>query len=123
MPGGPELTELGARKALWDQLVGVLMDEFKLVPEWKSSSGKWSMRLKRGKRNIVYLIPDTGGFRVSFALGGKAVEAARKALPQPVIALIDAAPRYPEGTGLRMDVNSAGDVPVVQTLVRIKLEN
>ena len=37
--------------------------------------------------------------------------------------LIDEAPRYPEGTGIRFEVRRAGDVTLVKKLARIKLEN
>ncbi len=118
-----ELTEeLGTRKPLWDQLVAVLKEEYKLVEEWNYSK-KWSLRLKRGKRNIVYLLPSPQAIQASFALGGKAVEQARKELPPAVVQVIDAAPRYAEGTGVRLAVNEAADIAVIQKLARIKLEN
>jgi uncharacterized protein DUF3788 len=62
---------LGAGKALWDELVDGLARETKLTREWNSYSKKagWSLRLKRGDRNIVYLSPFRGCFRASFALG------------------------------------------------------
>jgi hypothetical protein len=70
--------ELGASKALWDELVADLAAEHKLTQEWNSYSKKagWSLRLKLRDRNIVYLSPLRGSFRASFALGDKAVKAA-----------------------------------------------
>ena len=38
----------------------------------------WSLRLKVKKRNIVYLAPCNGCFRVAFIFGDRAVAAARQ---------------------------------------------
>jgi Protein of unknown function (DUF3788) len=117
--------ELGPSRALWDGLLAGLARDCGLnETEWNSYSPKagWSLRVKRGKRNIVYLSPGHGCFMASFALGDKAVEAARASrLPQRVIAILDAAKRYAEGTAVRLDVNSPADVAVVVKLAAIKL--
>ncbi len=118
---------LGPAKALWDQLVGALAQEYGVdVPEWNSYSPKagWSLRLKHKDRNIVYLAPSKGGFMASFALGDKAVKAARKAgLPERVIKVIDEAKRYAEGTAVRLGVKSSRDIAIVKKLAAIKLAN
>src|ERR1039458_434924 len=98
-PTAAELTAaLGPAKALWDQLLVGLADEHNLtVQEWNSYSRKagWSLRLKLKDRNILYLTSCRGSFFVSFALGDKAVEAARQSrLPQSVIKTINDAKRY-----------------------------
>ncbi|MBZ5507255.1 MAG: DUF3788 domain-containing protein [Acidobacteriia bacterium] len=117
---------LGPAKKLWSQLLADLTADGIDVQEWGSSSKKlgWSLRLKHGDRIIVYLAPCQGCFRASFALGDKAVQAARQSgLPAPVIKIINEAKRYAEGTGLRLDVKTAKDAAVVKKLARIKLEN
>jgi hypothetical protein len=118
--------ELGASKALWDELVDELAKEHKLAREWSSYSKKagWSLRLKRGERNIVYLSPFHGCFRASFALGDKAVQAARESgLPQKTTKIINEAKRYAEGTAVRIDVNGPEDLPTVKQLAVIKLDH
>ena len=126
-PTASELkAELGASKALWDELVADLAREYKLAREWNRYSKKagWSLRLKRGERNIVYLSPLRGGFRASFALGDKAVQAAlASGLPKPIIKLIKEAKRYAEGTAVRIEVNEREDIEVVKRLAAIKLEH
>jgi len=118
---------LGPSKALWDQLVDDLAKEHGVdVQEWTSYSVKagWSLRLKHKKRNIVYLGAHQDGFHVAFIFGEKAVRAARQSkLPQRVLKIIAEAPRYPEGTGIRVDVRSPKDLAVVKKLAAIKLEN
>ena len=118
---------LGASKQFWVKLVADLADENGVdVQEWNSYSPKagWALRLKRKKRTIVWLSPCHSYFRVMFILGDKAVKAARQSkLPQRIMKIIDEATRYPEGTGLRIDVKGAKDIPVIKKLAAIKLEN
>jgi hypothetical protein len=79
--------------------------------------------LKRGDRNIVYLSPFRGSFRASFALGEKAVAAARKScLPPRILKSIAGVKRYPEGTAVRIEVNDPEDAAIVKMLAAIKLE-
>jgi hypothetical protein len=127
-PTDAELTAaLGPAKALWDRLLGELADEHNLtVQEWKSYSLKagWSLRLKRKRRNIVYLSPCRDCFRVMFILGDNAMAAARQSgLPQTVIKILSAAPRYPEGTGVRLEIKKAKDIGAITKLAGIKLSH
>ncbi len=118
---------LGPAKPIWDHVLEDLATELDLVDlEWKSYSPKhgWSARLKRGKRNILHLAPCEGSFLVLFILGQKAVLAARAGAPsRRLTKLLDEAPRYPEGTGVRIEPVTARDVPLIRKLARIKLEN
>jgi hypothetical protein len=59
---------------------------------------------------------------VSFALGDKAVQAARQSgLPQSVIKIIDEARRYAEGTGIRIEMKKPRDIKIAKQLAAIKL--
>jgi hypothetical protein len=127
-PTSDELHEaLGPSKALWDQLVKELADESRVaIQEWSSYSRKagWALRLKRAERTILYLSPCQGSFRASFALGDKAVQAARQCrLPARAIKIISDAKRYPEGTAVRMDVKTAKDLAIVKKLAAVKLDS
>lgn len=116
---------LGVAAPAWNELLNWLKEEEKLSErEWNSSSPKygWALRVKQKKRNIVYLAPCNGCFRVSFILGDKAVAAAReRKLPKVVLKALDQAPRYPEGTGLRLLVSKSKDLPPIRTLTEVKL--
>jgi len=109
---------LGSVHALWERLRAAVA----LPGEWHSYSKKagWSMRLKSGDRNVVYLIPGKGAFDVSFALGDRAVAAAREA---GLAHLVDGAKRYAEGTAVRFTVAKVKDIATVEKLVRIKLDH
>ena len=116
-------TELGAARALWDELLTELALP---IQEWNSYSPKagWSLKLKLKKRTIVYLAPCHGSFRVAFVLGDKAMEAARQLkLPKAVLKIIDEAPRYPEGSGLRLEIAARKDLAAVKKLAEVKLAN
>jgi hypothetical protein len=118
---------LGDAKALWDKLLEDLAGRLKLtVQEWNSYSSKagWSLRLKFKDRNIVYLAPCKECFFASFALGDKAVAAARAiGLPPNVLKIINEAKRYAEGTAVRLEIKQAKDIEAVTKLAGIKLAN
>ena len=118
---------LGDAKRLWDGLIADMADRHGVaVQEWSSYSLKagWALRLKRGKRTILWMSPCAGSFRVMFILGGKAVVAARQSgLSARLLRIIDEAPKYAEGTGVRLDIHGPRDLPAVGKLAVIKLEN
>jgi hypothetical protein len=117
-------TALGPACELWDDLIaGVTAACGVDGREWKSSGKKygWSLRLLVKKRRIIYLSPRAGSFGVAFILGAKAVDAARGgALPSKIAKLVENGDRYPEGTGVRIEVSSARDIPGIVKLASIK---
>ena len=120
-------TVLGPAKPVWDALVAALTaDAIVDTQEWKSYSRKagWALRLARGKRTIVWLSPCDRQIRVAFILGDKALAAIRAAkLPARIVSLLADAPKYPEGTGLRLHIASAKDLPSLRKLAKIKLDH
>ena len=114
---------LGPAKALWDEVIDALKKDCP-TKEWNSYPVKagWSLKLKKKDRTILYLGPWEGGFRVAFALGDKAVKAARESqLPKPMIKLLDEAKKYAEGTAVRFNVTNEADVEAVKKLAAIKI--
>ena len=118
---------LGASLSLWNKLVSELKRELKIdTVEWHTASAKWgwSLRLQSKRRNIVYLGPREGCFLAAFALGDKAIAAARKNdLPDDVLKNIAGSKRYAEGTAVRIEVRTGDDVEVVKKLAKIKIAN
>jgi len=116
---------LGPAIARWDTLVRRVGARFgPVTEEWKHPGAKhgWSMRLKRGGRNLVYLIPGNGRFLVALVFGERAVRAIHESdVPAAVKALIDAATPYVEGRGIRLEVATDDDVELVERLVHLKL--
>lgn len=118
---------LGPAKPAWDQLLADLSQEHGVdAHEWKCYSPKWgwSLRATRKKRTIVWLAPLTESFEVVFILGEKAMIEARqtKLLPRGVKAL-NAAPKYPEGSGVRFKITSSRDIGTLKKLAAIKIAN
>ena len=118
---------LGPAKALWDGLVTDLKSKNELDgQEWKSYSPKhgWSLRLMRKKRNIIYLAPCPESFHVMFILGDKAMTAIRECkLPRKFQKIIAEAPKYPEGTGIRIEAVGSRDIASIKKLAQIKLQS
>jgi hypothetical protein len=118
---------LGAAKLVWDQLLAELDRECDVMgQEWNCYSPKagWSLRVKRKTRTIVWLGPRAGSFVAAFVLGDKAMEAARAAkLPQRVVKLMEEAPKYAEGTGIRLAIKAPKDIPAVKAIAAIKIAN
>ena len=116
---------LGPAATAWQDLVArVGRTGSPLTEEWNFASAKfgWSMRLKSGDRILLYLIPQTGQFLAGIVLGPKAVAAAQDAgLPAAVLEAIAAAPRFAEGTGVRLPVADKKSVPPILKLLALKL--
>jgi hypothetical protein len=115
---------LGSTAASWKQLIDWFGEQGVGIQDWNSSSPKhgWSLRLKLKSRTIAYLSPCDDCFRVAFALGDRAVAAARNGdLSKGTLKLLDEAPRYAEGTGVRLMVKAPKDLAAIRKLALIKL--
>lgn len=127
MPTTEEVSAvLGKTAELWMQFIDWLAERDVTGQEWQSVSPKygWGLRLKFKKRTIVYLGPCDGCFRVAFVLGDRAVATARQSdLPKTTLKLLDEAPHYAEGTGLRLIVKAPKDLAAIRKLALIKLAN
>jgi hypothetical protein len=121
------LEVLGANGGLWTDLRQHLEEEYgPLVEEWKHYGQKtgWLLKLLRKKRNLFFLTPLEGHFRMTFIFGDKAVAAIEESdVPMEVIEELKQARKYAEGRGMSLFVRKAEDVATVKKLVAIKLAN
>lgn len=128
-PTHAEVAEaLGPKVKIWDELVQWMSEKLGASEqEWKGVVVKkygWSLRLKKKGRNVIYLSPGKGCFMASFILSDKALDQAKHAhLPKAVEDVLAAAPRYPEGNGLRLLVDRASDLAAVRKIAAIKVAN
>ena len=127
-PGAAEIKEaLGRSSMHWFGLIELVESEFTpAVATWTFGGAKWgwALRLKQKKRAVLYMTPGRKHFLVGFALGEKAVKAARAAkLPGPVWTLISGAQKYAEGRAVRMEVRTKKDLENVMKVARIKMAN
>ena len=118
---------LGRAFASWNELRRVIASRFApLSEDWgfASKSTGWGLRLKQPARTVLYMTPCKGYFLASFALGEKAVKAAREStLPASILEIIDNAKKYAEGRGVRLEVRTLKDVRNVEELAVIKMKN
>jgi hypothetical protein len=116
---------LGRSAGRWDEFVAHLESEFAPVTrEWifAGANWGWSLRLKRKKRAIVYLTPREKFFTAGFALGEKAVAAARAAgLDAATRKLIDEADRYAEGRAVKFEIRTKADLAPVRIIATAKM--
>lgn len=125
-PPQPEAVSriLGEAAGLWQQLIAHVQETCAPIAEqWNFSGARfgWSLRLKHKDRVILYLTPQQGQFLAGLALGEKAARAAHEnGLPEAVLAVIDSAPKYAEGRGIRMAVQGQDEVEVLKRLVELK---
>ena len=97
-----------------------------LAVDWGFAGKKWgwSLRLKHKKRAVLYMTPSTGFFYVGFALGEKAVSAARQSeLPQSLLDVIEGSQKYAEGRAVRIEVRTSRDLGNAVRLATIKMSN
>lgn len=116
---------LGPAYPLWSEITGhVVKKSPQATSEWKWSGAQfgWSFRLKDSKRNLIYMLPGENSFRVSFALGERAVAVVESSdLPESVKDELRTAKRFVEGRPLRLSVSSQRETDMVRTLVDIKV--
>lgn len=127
-PTDAELTAaLGPSRPVWDHLLADLAEQHGVTGhEWKSYSPKagWSLRVTRKGRTVVWLGPGHHAFTVAFIIGDRAMRVVRESgWPQRIRAAIENAPKYPEGTGIRLQVKSSRDIAALMKLATIKLAN
>jgi len=115
---------LGVKAALWKEIETDLRAALgDLAVEWKHYGAKsgWILKLLLKKRNLFFLTPGDGHFRVAFVFGEKAVEAiAEGGFAASLVGELQAARKYAEGRGLRIEVESDADVRTVVALAKIK---
>jgi len=126
VPSPAELTRvLGGSARLWFRIVDeVTREHGPVVEQWNHAGARfgWSLRLRRKDRVVLYLTPQSKGFLAGVVVGEKAARAAReRRLPAAALALLEAAPRYAEGRGVRLTVRTLKEVEIVLHLVALKL--
>jgi hypothetical protein len=115
---------LGKKAGLWNAIereLGSALGD--LNTDWKHYGAKsgWIMKLLWKKRNLFFLTPGEGRFRVAFVFGDKAVKTiAAGGFAETLIEELRAARKYAEGRGLRIEVESEADVRTVVALAKIK---
>ena len=116
---------LGRALGTWDDLIAHVEATYPPITQlWNFAGAKygWSLRLKCKDRVVLYMTPQAGVFLLGLVLGEKTAQAAHEMeLPDSVLPLIDAAPRYAEGRGIRLPVITGDDLAAVRALAALKM--
>jgi hypothetical protein len=92
---------------------------------WKYTSEKfgWGFQIKDKKRAIVYLLPRDKYFKVGLVFGMKAVKKIMSTnIHDSIKKLINDAPEYAEGKGIRIDVKDDSLLNDIKELIQIKIK-
>jgi hypothetical protein len=115
---------LGRSATLWAELIdSVIKNTGGMTQTWSFSSAKygWSLRLKKKERIILYMTPQRNQFLVGVVLGERAsAGSAQDRISPSTRTLIDEAPRYAEGRGIRLSVRTRHDLQVALELAALK---
>jgi hypothetical protein len=127
-PSAADLRKVLRRTGVhWDGLIDHISTEYAPLDRTWSFGGArwgWSLRLKQKKRTVLYMTPGEGFFYVGFALGEKAVKAAHESgLSDAILAVIDGAPKYAEGRGVRIEVRNKQHLVQIKKLAAVKMAN
>lgn len=110
---------LGTTSAFWESIKKHLESEYgELIEEWKYYGKKsgWLLKTLRKKRNLFFLIPLQGCYRIVFVFADKAVSAVENSdLPEHIIEELKNARKYAEGRGLQIDVRGPEDLENIKT--------
>jgi len=117
---------LGETKEWLDAICEFIKKEFgNFHTEWKYYGSKlgWSLKLFHKKRNVLFVAPEHGYFRVAFTLGEKAFgDVMQSDLPDRIKQELNEATVYAEGRALRMEIRKKEDIEPLWQLIRIKLK-
>ena len=113
--------------SLWDELVNHVKTKYpSITEEWKhyGKAFGWTFKLISKKRNLLFIVPLNGCFRVRFVLGDKAAACAEAAgLPHEIKEAISVATPNVEGRSVDIDICRYEQLEAVKTLLKIKFEN
>ena len=119
---------LGDSAPIWDELRSHVADNYPSVAgEWKhyGKAAGWTYKLASKKRNLLFMVPVTGCFRVRIVLGEKdcaCVETDSK-LPENIKEAFRTATPYAEGRSIDIDIARPEQLEALKRLIKIKYEN
>ncbi len=117
---------LGKTYIVVEKIFEFLNKEYtEIKPEWKFYGAKhgWQLKIFHKKRNILFLIPYQGYFKIGIVFGDKAIDAILESkLPEKIKTDLLNAKKYMEGRGIAIEVKSEKEFEIIRELIKIKLK-
>lgn len=118
---------LGETKKILDDIISFIKAEFgESSVEWKFYGAKigWTIKVFNKKRNVFFVGPEDGYFRIAFIFGNKAYQKIMDSnLPDYIKQLLTESKVHMEGRSLQLEIRNIPDAMPLQELVKIKLAN
>lgn len=119
---------LGPVYRLFEEIFRHLVDTYEDIrPEWKHYGKKmgWQLKLFKGKRNLLFIVPFDKSFIVYFSFGDKAVQQVMESgLPDEIKTELQNAKKYMEGRGINISITEdTPNVDDILKLIEIKINN
>jgi hypothetical protein len=115
---------LGSASDLWSSIIEAIDErQGPLVLEWRPSKAEFGRicLIQHKKRTLLYVTPDKERVWVAIVLGERAYGIAMaSSLPAAIKKMFSEAKPYAEGRGIRFQVSSLSDIPLIEKLVEIK---
>lgn len=118
---------IGGTKSILDEIIQFIKTEYgECHSEWKFYGAKigWSLKIFHKKRNLFFVGPDDGFFRVAFAFDEKAYqEILNSDFPEHIKNKLIEVDVYMEGRPLRLNITDKTDAEILRKLIGVKLRN
>ena len=118
---------MGSGYNLWKEIKNFVTKKYgNTTDDWKFYGKKYGWQLKTllKKRNLFFLIPYSGYFKIVFIFGDKAVtEIENSDISKELTEQILKAKKYMEGRGLAIDVKDNTYLADIKRLIEIKVNN
>lgn len=113
-------------KNYFDEITAFIKSDYGQVrPEWKFYNIKsgWLLKLFNKKRNVLFVVPCIGYFRVAFVFGGKASKLIQDSskITETIKNDLAKAKKYMEGKIIEIEVKNSQDSQTILELIKIKM--
>lgn len=118
---------IGKTQKILDKILEFLNTNYSEIrTEWKFYGRKygWQMKIFHKKRNILFLIPYEGYFKIVMVFGDRAVNTMveENKVTASIIQELLNAKKYMEGRGIGINIKEEKDFNIIMELVKIKLK-
>ncbi len=117
--------DLASAKPFFDKIADTIATQYgAFTSEWKFYNKKsgWVLKMFSKKRNVLFMVPCTGYFKVVFTFGNKATDMVLAShLPDTIKCSLLEAPKYAEGRTIQLEVKTETDLQNVLQLITFKL--